>query len=68
MLVLTRKVGEKVLIGGGVVVTVLAVRGGRVRLGITAPAEVSVRRGEFGPGNDPAPGGRVAGGPGPPRR
>jgi carbon storage regulator len=68
MLVLSRKVGEKVLIGGRVVVTVLAVRGGRVRLGITAPAEVCVRRGEFGPGDDPAPWRRVADGPPPPRR
>ena len=47
MLVLSRKVGESVVIEGGIVICVLAVSGGRIRLGIEAPAEVSVRRSEL---------------------
>lgn len=46
MLILTRKVGETVTIGEGVLVTVLAVKGGQVRLGIDAPRDVAVHRGE----------------------
>jgi carbon storage regulator len=44
MLVLTRRVGEEVLIGGDVRVTVVAVRGKQVRLGVTAPPSVPVAR------------------------
>ena len=47
MLVLSRKVGERILIGDNVVVEVLQVRGGHVRLGISAPAEVRIRREEL---------------------
>jgi carbon storage regulator len=47
MLVLSRNVGESLVIDNGVVVRVLVVTGGRVRLGIEAPAEVSVRRSEL---------------------
>jgi carbon storage regulator len=47
MLVLTRKVGERVLIADGVVVQVLEVRGQKVRLGIEAPPEVGVWREEL---------------------
>ena len=47
MLVLSRKVGESVIIGGAVVVRVLEVRGRQARLGIEAPAEVAVVRGEL---------------------
>ena len=46
MLVLTRKVGEKVVIAGCITVTVLAVDGNKVRLGITAPPRVRVDREE----------------------
>src|SRR5262249_20599406 len=46
MLVLSRRVGEEVIIGEGIRVTVLAVRGERIRLGITAPASVRVVRQE----------------------
>jgi carbon storage regulator len=46
MLVLTRKKGERVVIDGRVVVTVVGCEGGRVRLAISAPPEVSVRRSE----------------------
>ena len=47
MLVLTRKVGERIYIGGGVIITVTAVRGGQVRLGIDAPRSMPIRRGEL---------------------
>lgn len=46
MLILTRKVGESVLIGDGIKVSVLAVKGNQVRVGIDAPKEVSVHREE----------------------
>ena len=47
MLVLSRKVGEKVVITGDICVTVVAIQGNRVRLGITAPASVRVDRAEI---------------------
>lgn len=48
MLVLTRGLKQQVVIDGGLVtVTVLEINGGRVRLGIEAPADVSVRRQEL---------------------
>jgi len=46
MLVLSRKRGESVVIGNGITVTVLDVRGDRVRLGFDAPAEVPIHRQE----------------------
>lgn len=46
MLVLTRLAGEKIMIGDNIEVEVVAVRGDRVRVGITAPKEVSVHRQE----------------------
>lgn len=47
MLVLSRKAGESIVIGGDVVVTVLEVRGDLVRVGIDAPRSVSVNRKEI---------------------
>lgn len=47
MLVLTRRVGEKLVIGNEVVVEILAVSGDGVRLGIVAPRETSVHRFEI---------------------
>ena len=44
MLVLTRRVGEKLVIGNEIVVEVLAVSGEGVRLGVSAPRETSVHR------------------------
>ncbi len=44
MLILTRKCNEQLIIGDQIVVTVVAIRGGRVRLGIEAPANASVQR------------------------
>jgi carbon storage regulator len=46
MLVLTRRIGEEIVIGSGIRVTVLGVQGNRVRLGITAPPSVAVDRAE----------------------
>jgi carbon storage regulator len=47
MLVLGRKIGEKIVIGNGVVITVLSAQGGRVKLGFTGPAEISIHREEI---------------------
>jgi carbon storage regulator len=47
MLILTRRVGERLVIGSDVQVTVLAVRGEQVRLGIAAPKHVPVHREEI---------------------
>jgi carbon storage regulator len=47
MLVLTRKVGERIIIGGGITVVVAAVRGGRVTLAVEAPPDVPVDRAEI---------------------
>lgn len=44
MLVLTRKIGEKLVIGNEVVLEVLEVNGDVVRIGITAPRETSIHR------------------------
>jgi carbon storage regulator len=63
MLILTRRVGESVVIGEDVVVTVLGVKGNQVRIGINAPKTVAVHREEIferikngrGGGDSPAP-------------
>lgn len=47
MLVLTRKSGQKIVIGNGIVITVLAVQGQRIRIGIDAPPSISIRRSEL---------------------
>jgi len=47
MLVLTRKPGEQIRIGNDIVVTVLEVSGNKVRVGIDAPDNVSIVRGEL---------------------
>ena len=46
MLVLSRKVEEKILIGNDIVITVVAVKGGKVRLGFDAPSELKILRDE----------------------
>lgn len=47
MLILTRKVGESLLIGDNVSITVLSVRGNQVKIGVDAPKDVSVHREEI---------------------
>lgn len=47
MLILTRKAGEQIAIGEQIVISVLEVRGSQVRLGISAPPEVAIHRGEI---------------------
>ncbi len=46
MLVLERKLGESIFIGDDIIVTVTNIRGDKVRIGIDAPREVPVHRGE----------------------
>lgn len=47
MLVLTRKAGERVLIGDDIVITVLETRGDGIRVGVEAPRGVRIQRGEI---------------------
>ena len=47
MLILTRKIGESIIIGDNVKVTVLGVEGRQIRIGIDAPKEISVHRQEI---------------------
>ena len=47
MLVLTRKPGERLVIGDNIVITVVDVKGDNIRIGIDAPREVKVYRGEI---------------------
>ena len=65
MLILTRRVGETLMIGDSVSVTVLGVKGNQVRIGINAPKDVAVHREEIfqrikreqgGAGEDSPPG------------
>lgn len=55
MLILSRTVGEEVLIGGGIVVTIINVRGNNVRLGFDAPRSVPIFRREVAEREDFSP-------------
>lgn len=46
MLILTRKMGEEITIGESIVISVLEIRGSQVRLGVSAPPDVTIHRGE----------------------
>lgn len=46
MLILSRKLDEQIVIGGGITITVVSIRGGKVRIGIEAPPNVSIQRPE----------------------
>ena len=60
MLVLSRKIGESVVIGEGITVTVTRINGNRVTLGITAPDDVRVLRSELMPASDAFPAEQVS--------
>ena len=47
MLELTRRVGEKIIIGDNVIVSILGIKGDNVKIGVIAPKEVSVHREEI---------------------
>ena len=47
MLVLSRKIGERIIIEPGIEIAVVEIRGGKVRLGIEAPGDISIRRMEL---------------------
>ncbi len=47
MLVLSRKLNERLLVDGGIEIKVLSVHGSRVKLGIEAPSHIAIRRGEL---------------------
>jgi carbon storage regulator len=54
MLVLSRKPGEKVIIGEGITITILSAERGRIRIGFEAPEDVSILRGELAFDQGPA--------------
>jgi carbon storage regulator len=55
MLILSRKVHQEIVIGNGISITIVAIRGRQVRVGIKAPPNVSIRRDELEPLENPTP-------------
>jgi carbon storage regulator len=47
MLIMTRRIGERIVIGSNITLTILSVQGNQVRVGVDAPREVGVHREEF---------------------
>lgn len=47
MFILTRKVGEKIILGDEIVIALFSIAGGRVKLGIYAPRNISIKRMEM---------------------
>lgn len=47
MLILTRRLGERLIIGDDIEITILGIKGNQVRMGITAPEKISVHREEI---------------------
>ena len=47
MLILTRKIGESMMIGSDITVTIMGVKGSQVRIGVKAPKEIEVHREEI---------------------
>ena len=47
MLILTRRVGESIIIGDDIVINILGVKGNQIRIGVNAPKEISVHREEI---------------------
>ncbi len=60
MLVLSRKESQRIQLGDSIVLTIVRVNGDRVRVGIEAPVNVQVRRGELPPHAPPATGETLA--------
>jgi len=54
VLILSRKVHQEIVIGNGICITIVAIRGKQVRLGIKAPPDVHIRRDELEPLSDAA--------------
>lgn len=55
LLILTRKIGESLIIGDNIRITVLEIRGKQVRLGIEAPPDIAVMREELSQNMNPGP-------------
>lgn len=47
MLILTRKIGESMMIGNNITVTILGVKGNQIRIGVNAPKDIQVHREEI---------------------
>ncbi|MGP1958388.1 MAG: carbon storage regulator CsrA [Arsenophonus sp.] len=47
MLILTRRIGETLMIGDDVTITILGIKGNQIRIGVNAPKEISVHREEI---------------------